>query len=108
MLAGDFLGPGGGRSGLGILDLQTGELREWAVDGFSPRWLPDGRRLLFASADGVHVLDTVTGEHRHVYTLPSGSIDPTSTMLTRDGRTFYFTRIDLESDIWTLDLGVRS
>jgi len=71
--------------------------------GEFPEWLPDSRRLIFAS-EGKHffVADTVTKQVRKVFTAARDVVGPPR--LTRDGRTAYFSRRITESDIWLLTL----
>ena len=71
--------------------------------GEFPVWLPDNRRILFASGGRDYlVLDTVTRHVRKIYTAARGVMGPPR--LTRDGRTAFFTRRMTESDIWLMKI----
>jgi len=71
--------------------------------GEFPEWLPDSRRLIFAS-EGKHffIIDVDTREVRKVFTSTRDVVGPPR--LTRDGRTAYFSRRITESDIWLLTI----
>ena len=53
------------------------------VPGRNPRWLPDGRRVLFTSGGRIHVFDVESGELAAVPGLPAGATSPA---LTPDAR----------------------
>jgi hypothetical protein len=65
--------------------------------------LPDGRRLLFNSARGVSLIDTVTGRTREVYKLPAGLATPSAGFaLSSGGRRMALLIFDEKSDLWRL------
>jgi Tol biopolymer transport system component/DNA-binding winged helix-turn-helix (wHTH) protein len=75
------------------------------TEGAFPRWLPDGRRLLFQKADGLYLVDSDSGRYRRVLPVsPSFTLIDTGIDLSKDGRTIYYTERTTESDIWMLTL----
>jgi Tol biopolymer transport system component len=75
------------------------------TEGAFPRWLPDGRRLLFQKADGLYLLDSDSGRYRRILPVsPSFTLIDTGIDLSRDGRAIYYTERTIDSDIWMLTL----
>jgi Tol biopolymer transport system component len=61
-------------------------------------WLPDSRRLLAATDQQVLVFDTVTGEHRPVYSAATDRLRGFALSVSR--RELYVSRGPEEADIW--------
>ena len=70
------------------------------AEGVTPVWLPDNRRLVYASGGRLFVVDTVTTQSREVLTRPGETLGDPS--LTRDGRSLYFTHATTGADIWLM------
>ncbi|MGB3563417.1 MAG: hypothetical protein WBC09_10235, partial [Thermoanaerobaculia bacterium] len=73
-----------------------------------PKWLNDGRRLMFRGQDEstIFLLDTETGEIREVMSSDSLLIAPDLIgklpALSPDNRSIYIERQHQEADIWLL------
>ena len=68
-----------------------------------PVWLPDSRRLLFVSGGkAFYIVDTRSKQVRKVFSVSRDVVGPAQ--LTRDGRTAYYPRRVMESDIWLVTL----
>jgi Tol biopolymer transport system component len=64
--------------------------------GSFPVWLSDSRRLLYAHGDKIVLTDTETGDVHEVLT----TAPPVLFGISRDDRLLYFTRVQVEADIW--------
>jgi Tol biopolymer transport system component len=70
------------------------------VDGTTPTWLSDNRRLIYARAGALHLVDTVTKQSREILSFRDEALgDP---RLTRDDRHLYFVHASTGADIWLL------
>ena len=113
-LAGYVLGADGLRRGLVVLDLASGRYEKLTDSGLFPRWLSDGRRLLFQSEPGdaehpgdepryaLGLVDSATGEAREIFAIPGGSVEMPD--VTADDRSVYFVQTSVEADLWLLEL----
>jgi Tol biopolymer transport system component len=88
-----------------VLDLQTRVQRTLSLNGKSPAWLPDSRRLLFSAPGEVVLMDVQTGSTRGVLPL-SRPIDQwgRSLALSRDGRLLVYLQTQAEGDVWRMTL----
>jgi len=67
---------------------------------YVPVWLRGDREVLFLHKDEIHLLDTQTGTHRAIYSLPGAPLG--DLLISRDNRVVSFTRRTAEADIWML------
>jgi serine/threonine protein kinase/dipeptidyl aminopeptidase/acylaminoacyl peptidase len=101
--------PDGGRlagtagAGLFVYDFATRSYRKLADRASSPKWMRDGRRILYLDQGEVRVVDSLTGRSQSVLAPPAGSgyqgLD-----LAPDEGTLYLGRLTQESDIWMLSV----
>jgi Tol biopolymer transport system component len=72
----------------------------------SPRWLPDGRRVVYVENHQIVILDLQTGQAtRQPFPLLEGvELDNTSPRLSNDGATLYVRQMLEQGDIWTMRL----
>lgn len=84
-------------AGIGIHEVGSQEI-QWLTDfGEWPVWLRDSRRLLFSHQGELFLLDTTSGSHREVLSLPQPTLG--SVGLSTDETNLYFTvQQDLASD----------
>lgn len=68
--------------------------------GAAPDWLPDSRRLVYASGGRLFVADTASRQSREIHATPGETLGDPS--LTRDGRSLYFTHATTGADIWLM------
>jgi len=66
--------------------------------GRDPAWLPDNRRLIYFSGNGVFLVDMVTGAVKEV--LAIGTDVVRSVMISSDGRQLFVAHGATEADIW--------
>ena len=71
--------------------------------GDSPRFLPDGRRLLFHQKSAVWLIDSVSRKVHQVLP-PASDSQLVHFAVTRDGRSIYGLQELSESDIWEATL----
>lgn len=73
-----------------------------AVEGGSPIWLEDGRRLLFLKDGKIFLLDSESGEYGEVVSVSPGHVDSLGS-ISPDNRWIYFSRRLAEADLWLLN-----
>lgn len=71
--------------------------------GNSPRFLPDGRRLLYLKESALWLVDSVSKKAREVVPARNDS-SLVNFVVSRDGRFVYVQRDLQESDIWEVTL----
>jgi Tol biopolymer transport system component len=93
------------RHDLLVLDVHTKVQRRLSVNGKSPVWLPDSRRLLYSTPREIVLLDTQTGSTRPVFPL-ARPIEQwgRSLALSRDGRLLVYLQMQAEGDVWRMTL----
>ncbi len=104
LLAGTF---GSGLApGMGIYRFETGKYVR-ITDYFAvPRWMPDGKRLIFERNRRPFVIDLETGAGREL--LPELKEEIRSVGVSRSGRKIFYTTYESESDIWLVDLATTN
>ncbi len=98
-LAGTIQRLDGGTHGVAAYSLESGKLDHVTDFGQLPRWLPDGRRLLFHSEGRIYLADPAGKRTKQILSVPEGSINPYFDV-SWDGRVIVFSLEELESDIW--------
>jgi Tol biopolymer transport system component len=89
--------------GIVVYSLETQQYRKLSDFGVAPRWLSDGRRLLFFETQGaVYLANMETGAVGEVFSLERDWIRDLS--LSSDDQWIYFVRVENEADIWMLTL----
>ena len=82
-----------------------------ARGGGGPRWLPDGRRILYSIGEEFFIVDEQSGESRSLGRIESSSTSVGRTAVDRvvptwslssDARWLYRPRLVVESDLWLL------
>ncbi len=100
-LAGTIQRLDGSALGIAVYSLETGKLQQVADFGQLPRWLPDGRRLLFQASGRIYLVDTTGKRTKEILAVPEGVINPYFDV-SWDGRTIVFSLEAMESDIWLM------
>ncbi len=92
-----------GESRIAVFSLVKGEYKVFPGTGDYPKWLSDGRRLVFRRGAKLLLLDGTTGRVHEILSQEADIYDMFD--LSIDDRTIYFNRIHAEADIWmaTLD-----
>jgi eukaryotic-like serine/threonine-protein kinase len=96
----------GGPVGIGIYSLGHREFERLTETGNLPRWLSDGRRLLFEYSGKLYLVDSQSRKAHEVLSVPpyvAYAANP-----SRDDRWVYFTLEANEADIWQMSLGAAS
>ena len=91
----------GSTLGIAVYSLETGKLEQVTEFGQLPRWLPDGRRLLFQARGRIFLADLTSRRTKEILAVPEGTINPYFDV-SWDGRTIVFSLEAMESDIWVM------
>jgi eukaryotic-like serine/threonine-protein kinase len=102
-LAGTVQRLDGGTFGIAALAPQTRKLEQISDFGQLPRWLPDGRRLLFHANGRLYLAESGTKRTREVLRVTEGSISPYFDV-SWDGRMIVYGVEVLESDVWLMSV----
>jgi Tol biopolymer transport system component len=93
-------------SRIAVFSLASQEYEVFPVEGVNPRWLSDGRRMLFADGEKLLLLDVETGQVKKI--VERAGLDAQAIhAVSGDDRMIYFGIRRSEADIWmvTLDGG---
>ena len=88
--------------GVGFYSFDTQKYERLTDDVAIPRWLPDGRRMIFERNGRPVIAETDTRRVREI--LPAIKDHIRNIAVSRDGKTIYYTTRESESNIWMLDL----
>ncbi len=91
----------GGSLGIGVYSLDSGKLEQVTNFGQLPRWLPDGRKLLFHARGQIYLADPAGKRTKQILAVPEGAISPYFD-LSWDGRMIVFSLEAAESDVWVM------
>lgn len=83
--------------GIVIYTVASGTYDELTKSGSSPRWLPDGRRLLYIDAGGLSLLDLTTRASQGLYSSPGETLSGPD--VAPDAREIYVRISKPQSDI---------
>lgn len=67
-----------------------------------PSWLPDSRRIVYASGNNIVIADTETKKNKEILSLKPENVY--AAFVSRDGRLLYYSVHSGESNIWLLDV----
>jgi len=93
----------GGRSGIATFHFESHQFERLTTSGENPRWLPDGRRLLFADQGKIYLLECSSRKRREVLSAAPDSVDDFFS-LSYDGRLVCFGLTSTEADVWLASL----
>ncbi len=100
-LAGTLQRLDGSTAGIAAYSLDTGKLERITDFGRLPRWLPDGRRLLFHALGRIFLADPAAKRPKEVLASSDGAISPYFDV-SWDGRMIVFSLEAIESDVWLM------
>jgi eukaryotic-like serine/threonine-protein kinase len=103
-LAGTVQRMDGGTFGIAVYSIESGKLEQVTEFGQLPRWLPDGRRLLFQDRGRIYLADMTSKRAKEIVAVPEGTINPYFDV-SWDGSTIVFSVEAMESDIWLMSPG---
>jgi eukaryotic-like serine/threonine-protein kinase len=101
-LAGVMLSSGAAR--ITLFPFATREYRVLPVHGRYPRWLSDGRRILFTNGEELLLLDVETGRVKEILERAGSALFDESLAISRDDRWIYYRVARREADIWMVTL----
>jgi hypothetical protein len=92
-------------AGVVLLDVRTGTFSKVTADGAQPTpvWLPDGRRLLYAVANKVMLVELETGHTREILNVGPARLEAAAGggfSLAATTGFLYFSPVSREGDIW--------
>jgi len=96
-----------GGPGIRILSLKQGTYNALTDFGSTPRWLSDGRRLLFAADNRVLLVDSVSKVVKELWSFESHRVELPAGGgfgVSPDDRTIYVAPVVREGDIWMATL----
>jgi Tol biopolymer transport system component len=99
-LAGNFDSAHG--PGMGFYDMEKNKYVRIGDFPLIPRWMPDGRRLIFVRNRRPAIADTETNKIRDI--LREIKDDMRNVGVSPDGKKLFYTTFESESDIWLLDI----
>jgi Tol biopolymer transport system component/predicted Ser/Thr protein kinase len=104
LLLGQMTRADGTSKGLGIYSLADGSFEPVAEIGRLPRWLGDGRRILFWHKGCLYLVDRRSHTPQEVFA-PSGVLGAMAENfdISPDNRRIYFSLMASEADIWLLE-----
>ena len=103
-LAGWRLRADGAHAGVAVYDLTSKHYQTLSDTGYSPVWLKDDRRLLFALDGKLFVIDSQT---KAIQSQPRLAGFADGFALSVDNRWLYFQQDHREGDVWMIDLEGR-
>jgi eukaryotic-like serine/threonine-protein kinase len=105
-LAGTLVSSSGRPAGVAVYDLASHATTVLSADEtYAARWLADGRRIVYFTADGweLIVFDTVTRQRVTVSVrLPAPAVNEVFA-ISRDNRTIYYGAARAQADIWIVE-----
>jgi Tol biopolymer transport system component/tRNA A-37 threonylcarbamoyl transferase component Bud32 len=103
-IGGTLMKVGGFGLGIGAYNPATRAFEPYTDFGEFPRWLPDGRRLLFRARGGIFLADSASHKTKEVLSLKNGDITPYFD-ISWDGRQIAFSLESMDSDVWIMTRG---
>ena len=89
-----------GYGGISVYSLDSRQYQHFTDFGFIPRWLSDGRRLIFGHGSAIYLLDTRSRKVREVLSVAPNEVWGVAP--TRDDRRIYFGLGTTEADVWLM------
>ena len=71
-------------------------------DGESATWLPDSRRLLYATGQQLWIVDSATPAVRPITGVTTSTVH--NILLSSDGRSVFISQGHQQGDVWVVDL----
>lgn len=89
---------------IGYYSFETGSYEPLVrIPGTIPvQWSPDSAHLLWSADSKIKAVDIRTKQIRELLTVTNA--EPFAPFISRDGKLLYYSGVNLESDIWMLDL----
>ncbi|HKQ50620.1 MAG TPA: protein kinase [Phycisphaerae bacterium] len=94
----------GSNEGIGVYTIETKSLRRIAEKGEFPKFLSDGRRLVFLRNDELMLVEIDGGAPRTLLSIAPDRLDTNGMSLPRDDSAIYYTRHRMEADVWLIEL----
>jgi Tol biopolymer transport system component len=91
---------GAANDGISVYSFDSRQYQHFTDFGWAPRWLSDGRRLIFWRFPGIYLLDTRSGKVREILSVAPNEVRGVAP--TRDDRRIYFGLGTNEADVWLM------
>ena len=88
--------------GIGFYSFASRSFKLLTNFGGYPTWLNDSRRFIFQNDSKIYLADSLTKETREIFGVSEYGIEQAD--ISPDNKTIYFRYIQIEADIWLLDL----
>lgn len=85
-----------------VYSLETQAIQRVPGPGTFPRWLKDGRRLVYTYGSRIYLAEVASGTVRELISVWPDEIE-TGVALADHDRTIYFTEVLTEADIWLVE-----
>ncbi len=100
-IAGTLQKMDGGTLGIGAYMVESKKFQQYTSFGQLPRWLPDGRRLLFHARGRIFLADSSGRRTKEVLSTKEGTINPYFDV-SWDGRMIAYSLESMDSDVWIM------
>jgi Tol biopolymer transport system component len=92
------------KSRIAVFSIDSQEYEILPIEGGSPYWLSDGRRLIFNVGEALVLLDVTTDRRKEILKREGLNADDGSLSISPDDRTIYFLIDRWEADIWMVQM----
>jgi dipeptidyl aminopeptidase/acylaminoacyl peptidase len=93
-------GSAAGGDGISVYSFDSRQYQHFTDFGWIPRWLSEGRRLIFFRGSAIYLLDTRSGKVREILSVAPNEVWGVAP--TRDDRRIYFGLGTNEADVWLM------
>lgn len=94
------------RHSVAVYSLDTKAIQRVPGPGTFPRWLNDGRRLVYTHGSRMYLADIMSGTVRELLSVWPDEIE-TGVAVADHDRAVYYTQVSTEADIWLVDFGPK-
>jgi len=91
-------------AGIFAYSLESGTFERLTDFGVWPRWMPDGRRVLFCEEGKLFLVDSISRKAHEILSVSPREVYDYQPAVTRSQRLLYFTVVAPEVDVWLMNL----
>ena len=88
-----------------VYSLKTGTYEKMTDSGSYPVWLADSRHFMFDKQYSLVICDTLTKQTREIYKIPTYALQHAD--ISTDNSLIYFRYLQVDADVWLLDLSQK-